>query len=201
MATKILSGVGTSPVAVTAGASGYSVSIQPVPNSNGGYSVYDINQNLLQVVGASGVNNNPYPWTSSQTGDPYFAGQIVGYVSVPSGTMNFTVTDGNVVPYPTPQTGQGFASGAITQKSGRAFLTGATATAYTMTAPVPGADDFKLIEISDTTGQAHTVTFPANALNKTLHIATFNGTIGSVLAMRAYQGVWYINGGTTVALT
>jgi hypothetical protein len=197
-APKVLAAVGSTPVAVQAGASGWQVSIAPAPGQNGAYQVYDQNQNLLGTIQG---NASPYQWTLQQTGDPYFSGQIVGYVSVPSGTMNMLVTDTGTQAVATPQSGGAFASGTITQKNGRGFLTGSTATAYLGLAPVPGADDFKMIEIADTTGHAHTITFPANTLNGTLHIATFNGTIGSVLSMRAYQGVWYINAGTTVVLS
>jgi hypothetical protein len=184
---------------VTAGASGWQVSIAPAPGQSGAYQVYDQNQNLLATVQG---NASPYQWTLNQTGDPYFMGQIVGYVSVPSGTMNMLVTDTGTQAVSVPQSGGAFGSaGAITQKSGRAFLTGGSATAYTITAPTPGADDFKLLEIADATGHAHTITGPVNCFNGVSNIATYNGTAGSVLALRAWQGVWYVNAGTTVVLS
>jgi hypothetical protein len=198
-APKVLAAVGSTPVAVTAGASGWQVSIAPAPGQSGAYQVYDQNQNLLATIQG---NASPYQWTLSQTGDPYFSGQIVGYVSVPSGTMNMLVTDTGTQATAVPQSGGAFgAAGAITQKSGRAFLTGATATAYTLAAPTPGADDFKLLEITDAVGAAHTITTPVNALNGTQSIATFGGTRGTVLALRAYQGVWYASPSTPVTLS
>jgi hypothetical protein len=198
MSQRILSGVSTTPVAVTAGASGYQVSINPVPGASTAFLAYDANQNLLATIPVNGT----YQWTAPQTGDPFFAGQIVGYVAVPAGTVNFIMNDSNVVLYATPQSGGAFpAAGAITQKNGRAFLTGATAQAYTLAAPIPGADDFKLLEIVNQSGQAHTVTTGTNGFNGADHVATYGATVGIVLALRAYQGVWYVGSATGNGIT
>lgn len=197
MATQYIT-VSSTPVAVIAGATGWQVSVSPAPGNQTQFQVYDQNQN---AIGGLQPVNSSYQFIAPQTGDPFYAGQIVGYLSVPTGTTSFKVQDSNPVLYPAPQSGGAFPSGAITQKSGRAFLTGASATAYTMAAPIAGADDFKLVEVVDTTGHAHAITFPANSINGTLHVATYNGTVGSTLAMRAFGGVWYVNAGTTVSLS
>lgn len=198
MATKIIS-VSTTPVAVVASAVGFQVSVSPTPGSPTPVQKYNAAQ-----VAEGGVRpvNSTVQFTTPQTGAPFFPGQVVGYISIPAGTVNFSVQDSDTALYAPPLAGGAFPSaGAIGQTSGRAFLTGAAATAYTMNPPVAGADDFKEIAIADTTGKAHTITFPANALNGTLHIATFNGTIGSTLVMRAFGGVWYVNGNTSVTLS
>jgi hypothetical protein len=198
-APRVLANVGSTPVAVTAGTTGFQVTAGLAPGQNGPFSVYDQNQNLLQVVQGAG---STYQWAAPASGDPFFPGQVVGFVSVASGAATILVTDSGAVPYQTPQSGGAFPSaGAITQKSGRAFLTGAAATAYTLAAPIPGVDDFKLLEITDTTGNAHTITTPVNGFNKTQNIATYNGTIGTVLALRAYQGSWYASASTSVTLS
>ena len=191
MSQKILSGVGSSLVAVIAGAIGIQVTIAQVPGVVGGFQVYDANQNLLATIPSSGPGS--YQWNAPTTGGPFSSGQTVGFVSVPSGTQNFIVTDSGAVPYfPPLNTGGVYpAAGAIGQRTGRVMLTGATAQAYTLAAPTPGVDDFKEMEIVNVTAQAHTVTGPANCYNGTTHIATFNAAVGGQFVLIAYQGVWY----------
>jgi hypothetical protein len=191
-APRVLAAVSTTPVAVVAGGSTYAVSVALPPGSSGqsglAFKVYDQNQNLLPVSPIQGPNG-VYTWTS-QT--PFAPGQIVGYVALYAGTSNFLMTDQSPVPYPQPNQGEAFPNaGAITLKSGRAMLTGAGATAYTLVAPTAGADDFKQLEIVNQSGQAHTVTTPANAINGADDTATFAATVGATLRLFAYQGVWY----------
>ena len=80
---------------------------------------------------------------------------------------------------------------AITMKTGAGFITKAGIAALTLAAPIAGVDDGKSIQLVDTTGFAHTVTTPAGAINGTLHIATFGGTIGQRCSLHAFNGVWY----------
>jgi hypothetical protein len=197
---KILSGVGSSLVAVIAGAIGYQVTIAQTPGTVGGFQVYDANQNLLATIPSSGPGS--YQWGSA-SGAPFSSGQTVGFVSVPSGTQNFIVTDSNPVPYFPPLNIGGVypAAGAIGQRTGRVMLTGATAQAYTLAAPTPGADDFKEMEIVNVTAQAHTVTGPANCYNGTTHIATFAAAVGGQLVVIAYNGVWYVQVATGNGVT
>jgi hypothetical protein len=195
---RVLANVGSTPVPVTAGATGYGVSIQPAPGQSATlqFKVYDQNQNLITTV------INQYSWTTGATGDPYFGGQVVGYVALAAGTANFIVQDTNPSLYPSPQTVGVFpAAGAITIKSGRAFLTGATAQAYTLALPVPGVDDGKQLEIVNQSGQAHTVTTPALAINGASDTATFAATVGAALVLRAYQGGWYFAAATGNGIT
>lgn len=188
MAQSILSSVGSSLVAVVAGSSTWQVSIAQVPGQAGAFSVYDANQNLLATINGPGS----YQWNASQTGSPFAQGQVVGYVSVPTGTQNFIVRDSNQVPFVPPVGGVALpAAGAIAEKSGRVFLTGATAQAYTITAPTPGVDDFKELEIINASGQAHTVTGPAGCFAGGLHIATFAAAFNQHLVLVALNGVWH----------
>lgn len=200
MSQKVLSGVGSSLVAVIAGAVTYQVSIAQVPGTLGAFSVYDANQNLLTVVQPSGPGT--YQWNAPQSGDPFSPGQTVGFVSVASGTQNFLVNDTNQVQYvPPPNGGVYPAAGAIGQKSGRVFLTGATAQAYTIPSPIAGADDFKEIEMVNVSAQAHTITGPTNCFDGTTHICTFTAAVGEVLVAMAFGGVWYTQRATGNGLT
>jgi hypothetical protein len=198
-APRILASVGTSPVAVTAGGAGYAVSItQPGPTFTA-FKVYDQNQN--QIGGPIVGNNGSYIWTAPG-GQAFVAGQVVGYVAVFSGTATFLVSDTSPVPYPQPISGQAFPNaGAITLKTGRALLTGATATAYTLALPTPGADDFKELTVVNHTGQAHTVTTPALGINGTSDTITFATTVGSTAVLVPYQGQWDLRMATGNGLT
>lgn len=190
MGQSILSNVGASLVPVLAGALTFQVSIKQTPGGGGAFQVYDVNQNLLQNVVPSGTGN--FQWNAPQVGDPFSPGQTVGYVAVAAGTQNFIVSDTNLVKYTTPPSGGVYAAdGAIGQRSGRVFLTKATAAAMTIGAPIPGVDDFKEIEIVNQSQQAHVITAPTNAFDGSTHICTMTAGPGVVLVMMAFNGVWY----------
>ena len=74
-------------------------------------------------------------------------------------------------------------------------LNGGSADAATLAAPIAGpqpyvGDDGKTVTIIDTSGKAHTVTTPTNAIINSKHVLTFNGTIGSTITLQAVGGVW-----------
>lgn len=91
------------------------------------------------------------------------------------------------------------AAGAIGIARGAVMITDGSAAALTLALPTAGTDDGKVLRIVDTTGAAHTVTTPANGLNGNHHIATFDGTVGAVLELVAYNGTWW--GGRVTGIT
>lgn len=101
------------------------------------------------------------------------------------------------------------ASGAITPGVEEVFLTRAGVSALTLRLPVAGTvglnaageDGFTSLTITDTTGNAHTVTTPALGLNGTNHIATFNGTKGSTITLIPFNGSWWVKCSTGVTLS
>ena len=66
--------------------------------------------------------------------------------------------------------------------------------ALTLATPVAGeqpvGDDGKTVFVVDGNGAAHTITTAANKIINSKHIATFNGTAGSNVTLRALGGVW-----------
>jgi hypothetical protein len=54
-----------------------------------------------------------------------------------------------------------------------------------------GGDDGKKLTVVDNGGHAHTITCATNGLINSHHLVTFNGTIGSFVTLRAYNGIWY----------
>jgi len=62
-----------------------------------------------------------------------------------------------------------------------------------------GQDDFILHFVS-TTAHAHTITTPANAINGSLHIATFGAAVANNISFISKSGVWYVLG-TPVGVT
>lgn len=78
---------------------------------------------------------------------------------------------------------------------GNVALSGTGVDATTLATPVagqqPAGDDGKTIFILDTGGHAHTVTAAANKISPSHSVATFGGTAGSNVTLRAYNGVWY----------
>lgn len=98
------------------------------------------------------------------------------------------------------------ASGAIGIKEGKAYITKAGIAALTLVAPTAGlpaagGDDGKTLTIIATTAYAHTVTTPANAINGSLHVATFGGAIGNSFAVSAYNGTWWQVPSSSVTLS
>lgn len=192
--------VSTSLVAVQAGDNTLSVGIAPVIGTSPFFNVYDANQNLLAAVNPNGT----YVWSAASSF--FIPGQTVGYVALASGSNVFFVTDLNVLPRAVAITGPAqnvsAATGAITVKSGAAFITyGAAGGVYTLALPIPFLDDNKQVEIISTTAQAHTVTTPASGYNGSLHVATFTATAGSSLTLRAFGGSWYVPNTTGITLT
>lgn len=55
----------------------------------------------------------------------------------------------------------------------------------------PAGDDGKTVFVLDTGGHAHTITTAANKISPSHSVATFGGTAGSNVMLRAYNGVWY----------
>lgn len=80
---------------------------------------------------------------------------------------------------------------AVSIKRGTGFITTAGVNALTIAAPTAGTDDNKPLDFIDVGGHAHTITGPSNCFNGTTHIATFNGTAGSKLTIKHYNGVMY----------
>jgi hypothetical protein len=100
------------------------------------------------------------------------------------------------------------ASGAINpHQSATYFITKAGVAALTLAAPTAGADDNVCMDIISTTAYAHTITTPAAGDiqdgNTSGHdtVATFNAEIGANISLRAYAGVWYVQGEVGCSLT
>ena len=98
------------------------------------------------------------------------------------------------------------ANGAITIPSGMVWLTKAGVAAMTLPLPTAGAPsaggmDGASITVTDTTGNAHTVTTPTNGINGAKHIATFGGTAGQFGVFTAYNGSWWLQAQSGVTLT
>jgi hypothetical protein len=96
-------------------------------------------------------------------------------------------------------------AGAITVQPGLNTIGGASAQAYTLAAPVSGAQanggqDGLTMVFTTVSAFAHTITTPANKINGSLHIITFTGaTAGLTITLQASGGVWYVianSGGT-----
>lgn len=103
-------------------------------------------------------------------------------------------------------TGGGGKLGAFTPISGIAFVTKAGVDAMTLATPLAGppslgGNDGLTLTVIDTTGNAHTITTAANIINGNKHIATFNGTLGSLITLRAYNGNWIATATSGVALS
>lgn len=91
--------------------------------------------------------------------------------------------------------------GAITIKSGKVFLTKASAAAITLADPVAGlqsagGDDGKVLEVISTTAQAHTVTIAGglNGAGTGADVGTYGTTIGNRFQAVAYNGKWWAAG-------
>ena len=68
------------------------------------------------------------------------------------------------------------------------------ALAMTLSAPVSGDDDGKVIEVLSTTAQAHTITCTGKLKDGNGHsnTLTFAAQPGACVVIEAYQGVWYV---------
>jgi hypothetical protein len=122
------------------------------------------------------------------------------------------ITSGIVTKFPygykkVPVALTGTADVLVANKTYDAFIT--TAAIDAMTLPLPkagqygivpglqanvtesGGDDDEILIVA-TTAFAHTLTTPANGLNKTLHIATFAAAVGNYIRLKAFNGTWYV---------
>lgn len=97
------------------------------------------------------------------------------------------------------------ADGAITPQTADDFFAIIKAGAAALTLALPTVDG-QTLTFSDTGGHAHTITVPIASpptagFNGTKATATFNGTVGSFLTIKSYNGSWYVLGssGVTVA--
>lgn len=97
-----------------------------------------------------------------------------------------------------------YSSGAISIKSGIAWLTGAGATTYTLADPATGTDDNKELTIMSTTAQAHKVDNSAgsgfNGGGGTVDFANFTGNVGDSITLFARAGKWYVQNLTNVTI-
>ena len=66
--------------------------------------------------------------------------------------------------------------------------------ATTLATPTSGLDDGKTVFVLDTGGHAHTITTASNKISPSHNVATFGGTAGSNVTLKAYKGVWYVVG-------
>ena len=194
--------VTSSPVNVLAGALGLIVSIRQVDGETAvPFKIYDANGNLLTTIQAGQI----YAFNAGPT--PFYDGQVVGQISVATGTSHFVVDDIDRLPSWQAQNGVTVmsADGAIPIKQGTVMITKASAAALTLALPIPGSgpngDDGKTLEIVDTTGQAHTVTTPTNGLNGADHVATYGGAVPDNIRLKAYSGVWYVQGSVGITLS
>jgi hypothetical protein len=77
---------------------------------------------------------------------------------------------------------------------GNTQVNSAGVNAMTLATPLagdqPAGDDGKTVFVVDLNGAAHTITTAANKIINSKHIATFNGTIGSNVTLRAMGGIW-----------
>ena len=99
--------------------------------------------------------------------------------------------------------------GQIPLVGGTYYINTAGVDAITLIAPVSGSgfgggsggtfpnlagqDDLVVLFMS-TTANAHTITTPSNAINGSLHIATFGAAVGNNITFIAQKGVWYVVG-------
>ena len=99
----------------------------------------------------------------------------------------------------------------IAVNSQQVFVTATGVDAMTLAKPIAGVypagvpgslgdprDDGKEILIVSTTAQAHTVTTPANGINKTQHLLTFAGAVDNWVRLKAFGGTWYTIGSSGV---
>jgi len=98
------------------------------------------------------------------------------------------------------------ANGAIAITQGAVVVTKAGVAALTLALPTAGlpaaaGHDGQILRIVDVGGHAHTVTTPASGLNGSVHIATFNGTVGSFVELIAYNAVWYVLASSGITLS
>lgn len=98
------------------------------------------------------------------------------------------------------------ATAAIAPGTEQVFLTYAGVTALTLANPVAGlptvggaGQDGTTLVITDTTGHAHTLTTGTNGLNGSKHIATFSGTVGASVTLKAFNGSWWLQVGASAA--
>jgi hypothetical protein len=57
--------------------------------------------------------------------------------------------------------------------------------------PLNIGDDGRELLVIDDGGHAHTITTASNGIVPSHHLATFNGTRGSYVKFKAFNGLWY----------
>ena len=94
----------------------------------------------------------------------------------------------------------------VTIPSGSVVIKYAGVSAITLSVPVSGAPsaggmDGCVLNFTDSSGHAHTVTTGTNGFNGASHILTFGGTANNTFAVVASGGVWYVRalGGGTLS--
>lgn len=90
-------------------------------------------------------------------------------------------------------------AGAITVKSGTAFLNTGAASAITLAAPTAGlpaagGNDGQRLAIIALDAFAYVVTTPANKINGNEDTATWAAAVGNSIELVAWNGVWYVVG-------
>lgn len=77
---------------------------------------------------------------------------------------------------------------------GNTSVNAAGVDAMTLATPIAGdqpvGDDGKTVFVVDLNGAAHTITTAVNKIINSKRTVTFNGTIGSNIALRAMGGLW-----------
>lgn len=96
------------------------------------------------------------------------------------------------------------ADGAITVKNGVCTIakTVAGVVAATLADPVATTDDYKTLLIINAQTQANTVTSASSfgGGGGGYDVVTFTNVVGATLELMAYQGKWYITGGSAYAI-
>lgn len=92
--------------------------------------------------------------------------------------------------------------GAISVRSGVAFLTKGSAGAYTLASPSATTDDGLTLDIVSQTAQTHTVTCTAGFGGGTTarDVATFGGAINDGFQLVAQGGLWWVKATRNVTI-
>lgn len=100
------------------------------------------------------------------------------------------------------------AAATIAPGTEEVFLAYAGITTLTIPNPIAGApgvgstgQDGATLAITDTTGFAHTITTGTNGINGSKHVATFGGSIGSTLILKAFNGSWWVRFSSGITLS
>lgn len=105
------------------------------------------------------------------------------------GPLNLLTGSADIIPTP-----NGFSYAINGGKGGNFLIASSGVDAIVLGAPVAGIDDNITVAFQDVGGHAHTVTSTGNLVTNSASIntATFSGSKGANLIMRAYGGKWYL---------